>query len=285
MRVPRAGELLSKDLPDTQESRAREDLLFRHLQMANGTYKTTGHGRLDDLNDWLLQNAQLPEAPTVLDVGVSSGATTVDLIEAISHRGLRPTGKGLDVTMEAATRTLPLGIELLFDANGNPLQIASSLGTWGRPTPGATSVRSAIGRLLFSLAKLKPLVRALGKGAPQPVRLLSSRARSCTAVEFVEHDVFVRNPDWYRQFDLVRAANILHRAYFTDVQLITAVANICSYLKIGGSLLIARTADEDRTTRGTRFVLEADGHLRMADRFQGGSDIEDLVVAHMSQHN
>lgn len=277
--VPRARDVLTTTNDSSPLFRQREDVLFRHLQMANGTYKTTGHSRLADLDRWLLSHLTPADTLAMLDIGVSSGATTVDLIEAAAAAGLRLQTTGIDIGMEASSLPLLGGGELLLDSQRAPLQFAMGRSTWGRPTRGVTSARASLGRVLFGALANSTMRSLLSSGAPVPVRLLCLRARECPDAVFIEHDVFRRNDAWRAGFDLVRAANVLHRAYFTDEQLRTAFAHAWHYLRDGGRLLIARTADEDGVTRATLFQKERDRRFGVIDRFQGGSDVEEVVLS------
>ncbi len=61
-----------------------------------------------------------------------------------------------------------------------------------------------------------------------------------------------RSTDFAGRFDLVRAANILNKSYFSTAQIRSAVSNIRSYLSGAGSLLIV-TGRTRRVKTGVRF--------------------------------
>jgi hypothetical protein len=256
-----------------------EDAFFARLRLPNGTYKTTGHRRMVDVDRWLLE--KLPPAPMmrVLDVAVSSGATTADLVEAFgaAHQPLQLTA--CDLCVRAYLRSSVIGTDLLIDPKGKVLQLATPWFVRGRPHDPAGSLAR---RLLASV------IRAVEAGVGGETRvpadgdaevfLVSRRLRDIKDVQILEHDLSVRHPDWSERFDFVRAANILHRDYFSDATLVAMVNHLMSYVPVGGHFLIVRTTDEGASS-GTLFSVDTKKIPTVAARFAGGSDIEALVLS------
>jgi hypothetical protein len=77
---------------------------------------------------------------------------------------------------------------------------------------------------------------------------------------------------------VVRAANILNRAYFSDTQLRQMLANLKRSLTAGGVLMVCRTGEGNRTA-GTLFRLTDEGEFSVVERLNEGSELEDLVTS------
>ena len=95
-------------------------------------------------------------------------------------------------------------------------------------------------------------------------------------VTLVEDDLFVPNPRFLGQFDFIRAANILNKAYFSDDQLKLGLGNLTSYLKPNGMLLITRTTDVDRN-KATLLSLDGQGKFQAVFSHNGGAEAAALV--------
>ena len=270
----RARDVLSEN---SLVSAADEDAFFHQLRLPNGTYKTTAHRRLSALDQWLVAQLRQREFQ-MLDVAVSSGVTTLDLLDACAAAGFHASVTACDLWVNARIRRILPGVELLLDSQGHVLQVSTPAGVKGRPhDPGGSVARRALAGVFVALERF---CRTEGHGSPSsdlPVRLVSRRLRDRAYVEVVEHDLFQRRPDWSAQFDLVRAANILNPDYFDDAQIAEVVRSLGTYLRIGGRLLVART-DERNETAASLFE-RTDFGFRLGGRYGQGSVVEAVVLA------
>ncbi len=255
-----------------------EDAFFAKLRLPNGTFKTTGAGRLAALDQWLATQLGSRDV-RLLDVAVSSGVTTVDLIDALTAHGINATVTACDLCISAYIRSLAPGIEALFDANGHVLQLSTPVLVKGRPhDPRGSFARSALAASFRVLERLNGLGQPRRRSGDRPVQLISRRLQEQGDVEVVEHDLFALRAEWAGRFDIIRAANILNRDYFDNAQLTDVLRSLSAYLAPGGMLLVART-DETSVTTATLFRRDADGRFALVDRYGGGSYIEHLVLA------
>ena len=62
-----------------------ERAFFKSLSLANGTHKTTAPARLKDVDQVLARHAKKGEVIRLLDVGISSGITTLELLDALEE--------------------------------------------------------------------------------------------------------------------------------------------------------------------------------------------------------
>lgn len=257
-----------------------EDAFFAKLRLPNGTFKTTGAGRLIALDQWLADRITQPSVQ-LLDVAVSSGVTTVDLIDTLEARGINASVTACDLCITAYIRQMAPGVEVLLDSQGHVLQMATPMGVKGRPhDPGGSLARSALAATFRVVEGLCRIGIAGPRSSDQHVQLVSRRLKEHAEVDVVEHDLFGARPAWEGRFDLVRAANILNRDYFDDAQLMHVARILGTYLRVGGRLLVART-DHANDTTASLFERTAEGTFTLVDRYSTGSYIEGLVlVAH-----
>ena len=284
MKVPTAREFFfpSRALSPTEQVDV-ETRFFRALRLPNGTYKTTYANRLPDVDAALcdLLEADGAAASTtpvrVLDVGVSSGMTTLELVQAMEARGIPRQVVAVDLTVSAYLHRA-LGVaDLLCDPSGQVLQIALPFAAKGRPhDPSGSLPRRAL-QSAFELAERwvgGPNRARVGR----PVQLISPRLRERTDVTVVQHDLTRGNPAWDGQFDVVRAANILNLDYFDEATLARMVGYLRRALRPGGILVVARTHDDTRRNHATLFRLGDDG-LEPVRRIGDGSEIERIALA------
>jgi hypothetical protein len=110
----------------------------------------------------------------------------------------------------------------------------------------------------------------------QPLTLMSPSLRRLPQLRAVEDDILV-NTSYAQRFHVVRAANILNRAYFDVVTLERMLLNLRARLLPGGMLIVCRT-NESGVNHATVFALGDDGRFRASARLNEGSEIADLVL-------
>ena len=260
-----------------------EDCFFSDLRTRNSTFKRTASDRFHDLDARCLESFELSGATIgqVLDIGISSGATTLALYERLLACGHMPAVVGTDIAIDGRLVKAYPGVRVLTDEAGHPLQydvLGRVVRPWGRRADYATgmlAVRALANAWLGGRAQR--LVQQ-GGGDITPVRLISPRVKAASNVQIEKNDIFVDTPAFRHRFDFIRACNILNRGYFDEEALRRAMANIVRYLTGPGAfLLIARSARGCHV--GTLFQVSANGRfLDVVDRFCGGSEVEWLML-------
>jgi len=264
-------------------SREVEDRFFTDLRTRNATFKTTDSDRFNELDARCIEcfvaaRAQIDE---VLDIGISSGSTTLALSDALRAAGYSGKIVGTDIAVMGYLVNAYPGVRVLTDEAGHPLQydlLGRAIKPWRRRADYATGmllVRAVANSMLGNHAQ--QMVEQ-GKDKLRAVRLISPRARNHPMVRIEQNDIFTPTPGFRDRFSFVRAANILNRGYFDEAALRRAMANIVSYLTGPGAfILLARSAKGRHV--GTLFQVTADGHyLDVVDRFCGGSEVEWLML-------
>ena len=254
------------------------------LVLRNGVIKTTHLHRLDDtLGPMVAAARELPNRPVrLLDVGCSSGLATVEMHRAFAQAGLPCETVGADLMTTAKYVARTDGCGLLFDAARRVLQV--DIGDWAiswkpsRREALLRPLRFAKARWLATVGS-RPFRDALIHPSPEfrivDVSLLSSAAESTPGIRIVEEDILTPQPKG--TFDLIRAANVLNRLYFSPSQIVSMTEALCRRLVEGGLLLIARSRELTRTSDGTLF-RKAAGRLQTVCTINAGSEVADLVL-------
>jgi len=238
----------------------QEAAFFNRIRPTNGVYKLTADHRMDDLNEIVLSrwDATAFRPKEIMDVGVSSGITTVEWLESLSGSGLKVHMVATDVSLSAYV--VPL---------------------W----PRAYALKTADGHVLAVFGPTNRILRGLGRVAArcrsrrEKLLLVSPRALRCDAIEWAEDDVLAPNSTQFlRRFDVIRAANILNLCYFNGDQLRCAVAKLKERLAGPAARLIVNRTWGDGSNHATMFKLTEAGHFEAEVRLGQGSEIEDVVL-------
>lgn len=275
---------------DSEKLTELEEKFFSSIKLKNGTYKLTYRNRLDDLNDFV--NELLPpfRPLKIMDVAVSSGITTAEWISSLERGGIECQMVAGDSVANAFLISVGKNFHALVDSTGHQLQ----LDIWGRaistPIGGQNLMLYLLPILLIktvSLLLFPKLRRACSENKTarqvsfcgitcRRLELVSPSLKKHADVAIIEDDILV-NKSFKRCFHVVRAANILHRSYFSDSVLSAMVVNLRDRLMANGLLIICRTNDCG-VNNGTVFVLTESGKLEVLARLNDGDEIEDLVL-------
>jgi len=253
----------------------RERRFFNGLRLSNGTYKETAPRRLAELDALILRHLPPALPVTVLDVGVSSGVTTADLIASLEQASHPCHATAVDLVLHGQLFRVMGALDVLTDREGYVLQVALGPLAKCRPhDPSGSALRRALEGGMNAVAG--HLARRSRTGVP--VRLVTSRLLTRPDVHLIEHDLNCERTEWRKRFDIVRAANVLNRDYFPEATLRTMVAHLLSYVKEGALFAACRTVP-GRGNQATLFRTGTGG-VTVVDRLGGGSEIESLVLNH-----
>ena len=288
--VPTAFELyFGSGRRDPWQLAELEELFFHSLGLRNGTRKTTCRHRLDDLNA-LLQQHLPPQRPLeIMDVAVSSGVSTAEWFESLERAAIECRMVAGDAVVDAFVISLGRLLRALVDRSGYLMQLELAGRAVRMPPPRR---RDRIRYLPF-IALMKATTRLFGTALRtwdgtrpepssrlgvtcRPVKLMSLAVRRRHCIEALEDDILVSGGHG-RRFHVLRAANILNRAYFDARTLERMLVNLRARLRPHGLLIVCRT-DDTGLNNATVFALEADGRFRTLARLNEGSEITDLVL-------
>jgi hypothetical protein len=270
---------------------------FNRLKAGGGVYKRTVARRFDDVRAEvtaaLREALGTPATLRVHDLGVSDGTTSVEL-----HADLKACWADVSLVMSDAfdriwvVRRPASPWTCVLDADLRPLQYYSR--RFVLPADPPPSWRIPLNRLVRArvvkregprFLEIADLLRSGGESASLPPGVTAERillvGRAAAAllakdpgVTFVRHDA---TRPLSGRFHLVRAMNVLNRAYFDEATLRRAIGHVRDALEPGGVFLAGRSIDEqDGRTAATVFVRTGD-RLEVRRRFNEGSELEALA--------
>jgi hypothetical protein len=269
-----------------------ERAFFWNVIARNGTFKTTNHRRLGDLNRAVLKHLPAARPLNIMDVAVSSGVSTGEWARDLDAAGIKHQMTAGDLLVHAWLISINTRLHVLVDKTGYPLQLDIDGRAIRTPFNKRDWLRHTAAILLTKLvlSRAAPAMRSGSFGALRnpplsrfgvkyrPLKLVSHSLRELTHIEVVEDDI-LNDHGYAATFHVVRAANILNRVYFDDATLRAMLRNLRSRLMPGGLLIVCRTMDEDSANHATMFTLREDGRLAVAARLNSGSEIEELALA------
>jgi hypothetical protein len=231
------------------------------------TYKTTRESRFPRTIGYLASR-RYAAPPVMLDVGASDGVTSLDVMNALRHARYYVTDAHVNVFSCARGNR-----RYFYAANGECILVTDSAWIVYPDVQHAVPPFGAIARRWF--------VRApkLESGAER-ITLINPRLRAMGAdtVRVEQYNVLDRWPG--ENADIVIAANILNRGYFSGVDLDRAIDNLVAALSSGGRLVLidnrATAGGFDESEQATVF-RSCDGALEIEHRIGTGSEVEDLV--------
>ncbi|YCI04440.1 ATP-binding protein [Ensifer sp. D2-11] len=258
-----------------------ESAFFARLKMRNGTFKLTQPSRFRELEvafrPFIAERAA--SLHDILDVGVSTGLTTVELSKFLESCGATVHITATDLFVEAHIVEFAPGVTVFCDPEGWPLQYdlrGVTVRPWIRRLDYVTL---AFAPLMLARVLLQPRLRArVRAGKSKQVQMITRSLPENGKINFVEDDIMSRSQHLAGRFDLVRAANILNTNYFSLDQIRTAIENIHSYLRGPGALFVVTRTNRAQENAGTLFELKEDGSFAALERVGGGSEIEKLLL-------
>jgi hypothetical protein len=280
--LQRRASVLGVYFGGREDQAAAEQQFFSSLRMPNGTAKTSWDRRLDDLNALVAPLLPSDRPIAVMDVAVGSGISSLEWVDQLRSGGRQARLVAGDLYAWGWLTTWGSKCAVLYLDGGEPL----TLEFHGRAVNLqsdrliARSLRRGVAALLkFQAGGVPaPLLQPPQKGRRihRRIPLVSPRLVGRGGLEVVDDDL--AQPGRFSDcFDVVRAANILNRAYFDEATLSVFVANLIERVRQGGLLAICRT-ESDGTNRATVFRRTQDS-MTVQGRLGGGSEVEDLVLA------
>jgi hypothetical protein len=287
--IPTAHRLYFTDeLRNDPRGPQLEDSFFHSLTLRNGTFKTTWHHRLDDLNAMVECFLPCGGPLEIMDVAVSSGVSTIEWLDCLERAGIDCRMTAGDAVIDAFL--VAAGpVRGLIDRTGHLMQLEVAGKAVRMPPPRRRDrLRYAPLSLLLKTAArvFHDTLRAAPHSGPAQTRLglrchalklISPALAAHPRIEVIEDDI-LNDHRWPGRFDVLRAANVLNRCYFNDALLERMLRNLRSRLAPQGLLAVCRTTEEGRND-ATLFRLADDRTFRELAKLNQGSEVTELVLS------
>jgi hypothetical protein len=283
VRTPSARALLLSS-PNQAHQEELERRFFGSFRLENGTLKLTSAGRLDDLNQMIARHLPHGRPLLAMDVGISSGVTTLEWFQSLRAAGIECRMVAGDLTAHALLwRIGPVSV--LTEENGHPLQYEFLKWTLAHAPRrihkiGLFPLVALSARLMRRLASRRDSgqEQEFAKGVEcRRLMLVSPRLLAQPNIEIVDDDVLV---PWTRseRFDIVRVANVLNPAYFSEDKLYRALSLLRGRVAPGGLLALCRTQGRGDGDGNHATLMRFDGaRLAVVSRLRSGSELEGLA--------
>jgi hypothetical protein len=276
---------------------AVEDEFYESLRTESGSWKTTRRRRLDLINDLLFELlTSSKEAPsTVMDIGISSGITTLEWLAEFVRRGLGVKMIGTDVSLSVYSVTLGRNFHVMIEPSGSILQLdlfGRGLRLWCgwrdyfngsfiiRKTLGALA-RQRLARLAIKFPIKGPPATRLADAVSGPYQLVTPQLRARHDVILADDNILAPNPREYTAVaDVVRIANVLQHTYFSEEQIRMAVRNIRARCRGEGSLVVV-CRDKGSVLEGS-ILRAGKGGFSLERRLGPGSEVESYFIDYRS---
>jgi hypothetical protein len=257
---------------------AVESDFYKGIKTSNGTRKTTSPLRLDAINALFFDTLKrLQITPyTVMDVGISSGVTTLEWLNEFKEAGLKVSMIATDFVMSVYLVRIGRALKVLVERNGHLLQIEffgiglRTYTRWRDYLLGGFIWRNALCSFLRSKLSTRPW--------DGPYYLVSPLLRDCPDIIFRDDNILEPNPpDLIGCADVIRIANLLQRAYFSEHEIKLGLQHLRERCRGEGSLIIVCRNSRWRIdgsilrmTNARQFVVEA--------RIGRGSEVEQFFT-------
>ncbi len=293
--------LLLRELADDPVTSADEyDRLVEHACMPNGVWKLTRHGRLEVLDDAVVEilcrRYPAGSALTVCDLAASTGATSVEFFRALApYFDVRFTASDLyrDVV---AVRSRRWPAAIVFDGSGEVIQYVC--GPFVLPRAPAESPAYPVNRALKAIlqSRLVPVARAVLDSVDLtglvPFDSVDVAGHEVVKLPILTRDtltaIAARNGFTFEEWNVleplparahvVRTMNILTPEHFSDAARVRAIRNCVAAVLPGGLFIVGSSPDADATTIKASVYAVEGGQLVRLRSLNDGSEIDTLVA-------
>jgi hypothetical protein len=253
---PRA--LFAGDISPTNFGRAVSTFKF------GSTFKTTKEARFPQ-TVLALSELYHGHRPVVLDVGASDGSASLHVMDAIKFSRYYVTDLNTDVYYEHAANAT-----WFYDQAGQPVLHATDRLVTYADYLDAVFPFAYFARRIFGRAPVCTKLNKLTLVRPE----IANGSRDGVVV--CRHDV---SKEWnLGKVDLVLAANLLNRAYFSDDQIAAALGTMKRALSTQGRIAIV----DNRVVEQSTILGFRAGEPFVEARIGPGTEIEDLALRTLS---
>lgn len=300
MRLLRSMELLqlNHDSPKLQSRESEEWMtrFFTNSRNSNGTWKTTSSSRHRMLDDALIRvlDRRAIRPKVVMDVGVASGATTVDLKKAFAQHGFEVAIIATDRTINCYVVRLHSELDVLIEPNGHILKIelcGIAFSPWCSTRDclsGLFLLKGALARYVdwrFKRAGLKlPIHDGLLNDCRRrlsidgPYCMITPELKGRPDVTIMEDDILSPTPpELTGVADVVRLAHVIRPDSFSENDIRQVVRNVRSRCREGAVVIVCRSNPRARVRgalEGSIFIAVPGGGFVLEDRVGPGSEVE-----------
>jgi hypothetical protein len=286
-------QLLNDPALNDPEKKSEAEPIFeaivKHLRLSSGIYRSTYPNRFADLDPIagsVLRDVYGAGAPIeVHDWAASDCRLSAEWANALwqSFPEARVIASDLFLTLIEASHRRET---FIFEPDGTPLQYIRPpfVVPLQKPVPSHYPInRIVLAQARRNLREAREAILGNRKGTPwtvQYISLIHPAARALSAsnprFEVRRHSVFAALP---QRCHAIRTMNIFNLGYFDESRLREGAASVMESLIDGGVWILGKTTEDTRPPVNSVSILQKNGAaLKLLQRLNGGSEIEDLVL-------
>lgn len=266
---------------DRGVSAQAEEKLYWSIKTSRGTRMTTEPHRLDQINELFFTTLnRLKLVPRcVMDIGISSGVTTLEWMREFDKRNLPVTMIATDLIMKVYLFQVSKNICAMTEINGHLLQIE----IFGKPVYAYRLRRDYLtGGIVWRTALCAYVKSRLSESLRQgPYHFVTPALRGHNHIVLREDDIYgPKREEFLGCADVIRVGNLIQPIYFTDDEIRHAVQAVRERCRGADSLVIVCRNKPDRLegsilrlTDRKEFVVEA--------RLGPGSEVEQFFTSRL----
>mgnify|MGYP001089544255 CR=1 FL=1 len=243
-------------------------IAFSTLIMENNTSKQTNVNRFKDLEEITIKYLTESLDYKILDIGVSSGITSCELLELLKKRDIQFTLYATDKYPEIKFYK-NIFFTAYLDSNNKVKSIYTGLFFFS----DLLSWKYFLSKLFFKILSKFIVIK---NNKVDHCSLLYQNFNELILnkkIVFFEHDII--NPLNEKNFELVRVMNLLNLGYFSNDFITTSIENIKKSIKENGMLLVGRTINGKN--HASLYKLKRD-KFTLIESVNRGSEIHDLII-------
>lgn len=255
-----------------------EENLYARIKMSNNTYKRTYSGRLDEVNEeivGLISSMNLEEV-YLMDVGASSGITTLEWHEQLKEEGIQAKVIATDAFIDAyQVKVVPNFFEIILDYERKLIEYnVGSMVFQGLMYCPLSMLIYPVAKLFIYLAQWQ-MKGKISVFEIKQIELIHSAFNNKKDIKFIKDDI-INDKHYIGQIDCLRASNILNKGYFDKSTLLQIIGNLKARLKEGGLFVVTRT-HLDKQNHASIFQLVNNQFLLLKD-IGDGSEVKPLIL-------
>lgn len=260
---------LAKCLPSATDPRVLCDCRANGSNFASAvstfkfgsTFKTTCKSRFP-LTIAELAQLKFQPHPTILDVGASDGSTSLDVMQALQFEKYYVTDLHIEVFYKVTDDAT-----WFFDEVGTCILMVTNKWVVYPEIEGAIFPFNRISEVIFSHA---PNV----DNNIKKVLLVNPGVRGHDKSKIVIRKHNIQETWRLEKADLIIAANILNRVYFTANEIQRALKELSSALNENGRIVVI----DNRSAEKSTIFQFSEGIVKVEKRINGGTEIENLAM-------
>lgn len=235
----------------------------------DSTWKHTYTNR-QPLTDQLIMGFMMCASNTsLLEVGISSGSTSMDLLNQLPE-----TFNYYYLTDRFVTIPFQCNNHITYFYHPIQNHCIMRISNWCIVYEDVEKAIAPFGTLAqLLLLRSPPYNESTCQRASMIHPKLQQRIKSDSRIILMEYDIF--NPWPSTLVDVIKAANVLNRVYFTDNAIQKAIVNLKNALKTGGRLIIT---DNRKSEQVSVFRKTIEGNFILEKEINGGTEINEIVA-------